>query len=298
MAIPAFVFFAAVSGSLVTQSGMDWYRTLSLPWWTPPGSVIGAVWTVIYVLSSVAAIEWWSAKKRGRRFGLVAAMFVANLFLNVGWSVVFFGLHEFAASIVVASLLALSTWSLVALMWTRKPTASVLLLPYAAWATFATCLTAAVARQNGFGFPDLPAGFWLFVHLAGFIVGLGSVTVIDLLGFLGRESCYWTETTIRAHKVTKPLIWIGMAGAIVGGALWHGSWTPVSVAQAWIALVLLMNGYFLSFVVSPFLLARESLGCSKELIPTWMQRRIVISFLISFVGWWSALALTVMALVQ
>jgi hypothetical protein len=39
---------------------------------------------------------------------------------------------------------------------------------------------------------------------------LGAVTVIDLHGFLGRKSSYWTEATTRTHKVTKPLIWAGL----------------------------------------------------------------------------------------
>ena len=33
----------------------------------------------------------------------------------------------------------------------------------------------------------------LFLLIAGFIIGLGAVTVIDLHGFLGRTSSYWTE---------------------------------------------------------------------------------------------------------
>lgn len=49
-------------------------------------------------------------------------------------------------------------------------------------------------------------GVGLFLFLAGFVIGLGAVSVIDVLGFLGRTSRYWTEATVRAHKVTKPLI--------------------------------------------------------------------------------------------
>jgi hypothetical protein len=47
----------------------------------------------------------------------------------------------------------------------------------------------------------------LFTSIMGYIVGLGAVTVIDLHGFLGRKSAYWTEATTRTHKITKPLIW-------------------------------------------------------------------------------------------
>jgi len=125
---------------------MEWYRTLSLPWFTPPGSVIGSVWTVIFILSAIAAIEWWSRKERDARFCLVAALFTVNALLNVGWSVTFFGLHQLAAGVWIAALLALSTWLLVGLMWKRVAVSSALLLPYAAWSTFATYLTYSVMR--------------------------------------------------------------------------------------------------------------------------------------------------------
>jgi hypothetical protein len=60
----------------------------------------------------------------------------------------------------------------------------------------------------------------LFLILSGYIIGLGSVTVIDTLGFLARKSTYWTESTIRAHKVTKPLIWLGLFLIFIGGILY------------------------------------------------------------------------------
>lgn len=50
----------------------------------------------------------------------------------------------------------------------------------------------------------------LFLSLSGFVLGLGAVTVIDIHGFLGRKSQYWTEATTRTQKVTKPLIWVGI----------------------------------------------------------------------------------------
>lgn len=35
--------------------------------------------------------------------------------------------------------------------------------------------------------------FSIFITIAGFVIGLGAVTVVDLHGFLGRRSSYWTE---------------------------------------------------------------------------------------------------------
>ena len=137
--------------------------------------------------------------------------------------------------------------------------------------------------------------FGLFIHLAGFIIGLGAVTVIDLHGFLGRKSPYWTEATTRTHKVTKPLIWLGMALAIVGAWMFHDGhgWTFSLAVQAVIAIVLIANGIFMSFSVSPFLLQRERQGRASELLPPEWQKKISIAFILSFAGWWGALLLTV-----
>ena len=92
----------------------------------------------------------------------------------------------------------------------------------------------------------------LFLTIAGFIIGLGAVTVIDIHGFLGRKSAYWTEATTRTHKITKPLIWIGMILLIIGVAMLYTG--PLLFLQLGIMFAMLLNGLFLSFYVSPFLL--------------------------------------------
>jgi hypothetical protein len=135
----------------------------------------------------------------------------------------------------------------------------------------------------------------LYLHLSGFVIGLGAVTVIDLHGFLGRKSAYWTEATTRTHKVTKPLIWAGLFLAVVGAVIFHGQrgWSQILAVQAIIAVLLVINGLFLSFWVSPFLLEREKMGRAAEILPASWQQGITVAFLISFIGWWSALFLTV-----
>jgi len=135
----------------------------------------------------------------------------------------------------------------------------------------------------------------LFILLAGCIVGLGAVTVIDIHGFLGRKSSYWTEATVRTHKVTKPLIWLGILLAIIGGTIFYRneSFSGVPLYHALIACVLIVNGLFLSFYVSPFLLKREREGRQSELLPTPLQNKIIVSLIISDIGWWGGLFLLV-----
>ncbi len=138
----------------------------------------------------------------------------------------------------------------------------------------------------------------LFLLLAGFIVGLGAVTVIDIHGFLARRSEYWTEATTRTHKVTKPLIWTGTLLAIVGGLVFFKGDISFWYVKylVFIACILILNGGFLSFVVSPYLLKREKEGNSKVILESIWQRKITLSFLVSFFSWWSAVAVLVYAL--
>ncbi len=135
----------------------------------------------------------------------------------------------------------------------------------------------------------------LFIFISGFIIGLGAVVVIDIHGLLGRNSGYWTETTIRVHKVTKPMIWAGMFLAISGGVIFYtqNSVNWITTVHSALAPILVMNGVFLSFYVSPLLLEREKSNRSRELLPRKLQRQISMSFIVSFIGWWGSFGLLI-----
>lgn len=133
----------------------------------------------------------------------------------------------------------------------------------------------------------------LFIMFAGFVIGLGAVTVIDLHGFMGRKSSYWTVATTRTHKITKPLIWLGMLLVIIGGAMFyrHVPMTGILVFHLVSVPVMILNGIFLSFSVSPYLLKREKDGQDSELLPASWQTKITLSFILSFISWWGNLAI-------
>lgn len=140
----------------------------------------------------------------------------------------------------------------------------------------------------------------LFIFISGFVIGLGAVTVIDIHGFLGRKSSYWTEATTRTHKVTKPMIWIGITLAIIGGLIFYrdSMFAGIPMLHAFMALGLVVNGYFLSFKVSPFMLKREKEGLSGELLPSSWQKKIMASLIVSDILWWGGLILLVVYIVE
>lgn len=132
-----------------------------------------------------------------------------------------------------------------------------------------------------------------YTQVIGLIIGLGAVTVIDTHGFLARQSKYWTRATITAHKVTKPLIWIGIMLIALGNILLLPKDTHTAITNLSIITLMIINGSYLSFYISPKLLEREAQKKADQILPQKMQRHITISFLISLLTWWSFCIMTI-----
>jgi tryptophan-rich sensory protein len=126
---------------------MGWYDSLRLPAIAPDGSVIGLVWTVIYILSTIAAILFWNSP-RGKNFMLIAGLFLFNAFLNMFWSFLFFTLHLFWWAIAEMVLLNLVNLALILLLWKYNRKSAILLVPYFLWVFFATYLAYLIGSLN------------------------------------------------------------------------------------------------------------------------------------------------------
>lgn len=147
--IPAVTILVAAVGGWLTEAGPgSWYRTIKLPSWTPSGSVIGLVWSVIFLLTAIAALIIWNAAGSKPRLDLIVGLFLANAGLNVLWSLLFFRLHLLTAAGWEAALLDLTVLGLIVLCWPIARSAAWLLMPYAGWVAFATYLTFLIGRLN------------------------------------------------------------------------------------------------------------------------------------------------------
>ncbi len=149
--IPLITFLTAFLGGRLTSGGLAWYKTINLPAWTPGGGVIGAVWTILFILSAISALIVWNSSARSGqadRWKWIFVIFIVNALLNIFWSWLFFGQHQMGWAILEAGLLDVSVWVLVILIWPVSRGAAALLLPYGAWAAFATFLTYSVWKLN------------------------------------------------------------------------------------------------------------------------------------------------------
>jgi tryptophan-rich sensory protein len=142
------VFAVAGLGGLATELG-PWYRGLKQPWWQPPDAAFGPAWSLIYLLSAIAAVRVWLRANTSREKVQWLSAWAANGFLNVLWSWLFFKARRPDWALAEVALLWLSIVCLIALARRRDGLAALLLVPYLLWVAFAASLNHAVVRLNG-----------------------------------------------------------------------------------------------------------------------------------------------------
>jgi tryptophan-rich sensory protein len=153
-AIPALIvafaacFAAQAIGASIAHSNMDWYATLQKPSFMPPAIVFPIVWTTLYVLMAIAAWTFWRQAETAelRRIGVI--WFGLQLLLNVAWTFAFFGLHQPGYGVVTILFLLLAILITIVVFDRASRTASLLLVPYFVWVSFAAALNAGTFLLN------------------------------------------------------------------------------------------------------------------------------------------------------
>ena len=126
----------------------DWYAGLNRPSFSPPNSVFGPVWTVLYLCMAIAA---WLAWRPGGFAGARSALtfFLIQLALNAAWSWLFFGWHRIDWALIDIVLLWIAIVATIVLFARQHRGAALLLVPYLLWVTFAAALNFSYWQLNG-----------------------------------------------------------------------------------------------------------------------------------------------------
>jgi translocator protein len=143
-------FAAAAIGAIATVRNLDpWYASLEKPSWTPPNSVFGPVWTLLYTLMGVAAwLIWRRGGPAGANVTVPLGWFVLQLALNSLWSWLFFGWHRTGLALLEVLLLWLAILATILSFRRVSSLAAILLVPYLLWVSYAAALNGAIARLN------------------------------------------------------------------------------------------------------------------------------------------------------
>ena len=137
----------AVGGFATATSVTTWYAGLNKPSFNPPNALFGPVWTTLYVLMALAAWRIWrSGTAAARRQALT--LYAIQLALNLTWSLIFFGLRQPGLALIEVVALLTSVLVCAVAFWRIDRISGVMLIPYAAWVSFASVLNFAIWRLN------------------------------------------------------------------------------------------------------------------------------------------------------
>jgi len=131
----------ALGGLATAQSVKTWYPTLNKPSFNPPNWLFGPVWTSLYILIGIAAYLVWMKRDKIVHLPRTVAIYFIQLILNLGWSFIFFYLHEIGFALAEI-LMLLAVIILNAVMFYRiDKWAGLIFIPYILWVSFASFLT-------------------------------------------------------------------------------------------------------------------------------------------------------------
>lgn len=140
---------AGVLGAIFTSTSVStWYTWLIKPEFTPPGSVISAVWIILFTLMGISLFLVWREGLNRPEVRNALYIFAVQLIVNILWSGAFFGLRSPMAGMIVIAVL----WALILItiirFWPISRTAALLLVPYILWVSFAAFLNYSIWRLN------------------------------------------------------------------------------------------------------------------------------------------------------
>ena len=125
-----------------------WYINLSKPSFTPPNWLFPVAWTILYVLIATAAYMVWIRRDKSITYTRASMIYIVQLLLNFSWSIVFFGMHEIFAALVIIILLLVTIILNIAWFGRFSKTAAWLLVPYVVWVSYAGLLNLSIYILN------------------------------------------------------------------------------------------------------------------------------------------------------
>ena len=137
-----------IGSAATTPSIPTWYAGLRKPAFNPPNWIFAPVWTTLFILMGIAAFIVWDKGIRDKRTRFALWAFAVQLILNSLWSFIFFYFHSpFLAFLELILLWCAILWTSI-LFYGISRAASLLMLPYILWLSFAAVLNFSILLLN------------------------------------------------------------------------------------------------------------------------------------------------------
>mgnify|MGYP005753964047 FL=1 len=145
LALPVCVGFIA---AYFSRNAAEVYASLQLPPLSPPPVVFAVVWSVLYPLMGVASYLASEQMQHNARYKRVQLLYLASLFLNLIYPILFFTLQWYGAALVDLILLWICVFIVTAVYFYYYRPAGYIMFLYVLWLCFAAYLNAGVVCLN------------------------------------------------------------------------------------------------------------------------------------------------------
>jgi len=139
-------FSASLIGGVATVSFKEpWYSTLIKSSVNPPDWVFGPVWTILYLMMTIAIWLYWHSINRNHK---IVFYYFIHIAVNTTWSIVFFVFHQILlAMIVLIFLIGLINFLMICFKRVNM-TSFYLMVPYLLWCCYALILNTSIYLLN------------------------------------------------------------------------------------------------------------------------------------------------------
>ena len=131
-------FSASVVGGSVTISFKEpWYSSLIKSNLNPPDWVFAPVWTILYLMMTIAIWKFWHSKNRDMN---TIYIYFIHIIINTTWSIIFFAFHNLFMAFIVLIILIILIVLLIVRFRRVNMLSYYLMIPYLLWCFYALFL--------------------------------------------------------------------------------------------------------------------------------------------------------------
>ena len=139
-------YSASLIGGLATINFKEpWYSLLIKPVFNPPDWVFAPVWTILYLMMTIAIWIFWHSKNRDKN---TIYIYIIHLIFNTTWSVVFFVFHKIFLALVIIIILIFLIIILIIRFRRVNIVSYYLMIPYLLWCFYALILNLSLLILN------------------------------------------------------------------------------------------------------------------------------------------------------
>ncbi len=129
------------------MKNMEWFQNLNKPFLNPPDWIFAPMWTILYIMIAISFILFIKGGlTKEKKLPLI--FFIIQLLLNFAWTPAFFWMQNISLALAIIAFMWIFIMLTIITFFKHSILASILLIPYLFWVSFAFYLNFAYFVLN------------------------------------------------------------------------------------------------------------------------------------------------------